>query len=76
MQGLIPVIVLLIVLAVVIFVGKSLLPGLLRGQGAYPYRREPTLFTPAERSFLGVLEQSLQGQSRVSARSALAMSLR
>lgn len=65
MQGLIPVIVLLIVLGVVVFLARILLPDLFRGQVAYPYRREPTLFTPAERSFLGVLEQALQGQSRV-----------
>ena len=32
---------------------------------AYPYEKEQSLFTPAERSFLGVLEQALNPQYRV-----------
>lgn len=65
MQGMVPVIGLLIALGVLVFVIKMLFPGLPRGRAAYPYRREPALFTAAERSFLGVLEQAVQGQSRV-----------
>jgi very-short-patch-repair endonuclease len=30
----------------------------------YPYEKEPGLFSPAERSFLGVLEQAVNGQYR------------
>lgn len=31
----------------------------------YPYERQPALFTPAERSFLGVLERALDGEYSV-----------
>ncbi|MGE5295029.1 MAG: DUF2726 domain-containing protein [Solirubrobacterales bacterium] len=65
MQGMVPVIGLLIALGVLVFVIKMLFHGLPGGRAASPYRREPALFTAAERSFLGVLEQAVQGQSRV-----------
>ena len=65
MQGMLLPIILLIVLGVVVFALKTIQPGLFRKRVDYPYQKESTLFTAAERSFLGVLEQALQGQSRV-----------
>jgi very-short-patch-repair endonuclease len=65
MHGLLPLIGVLTLLGIVAFVIRIALPGHAKEQVAYPYRREPALFTPAERSFLGVLEQALQGQFRV-----------
>ena len=53
---------------VIIIVGviiKVVLPILTKGKGDYPYQKEPALFTPAERSFLGVLEQALGSQFRI-----------
>jgi very-short-patch-repair endonuclease len=44
---------------------KSVTSGRTKGQIALPYQREPVLFTPAERSFLGVLEQAVEGQFRI-----------
>lgn len=32
---------------------------------SYPYEKQLTLFTPAERSFLGVLERSLEGEYKI-----------
>ena len=65
MHGLLPLIGLLILLAVVVLVVKIVLPGLIKGQIALPYQKEPVLFTPAERSFLAVLEPALGAQFRV-----------
>lgn len=39
---------------------------------AFPYRRRKTLFTPAERSFLGVLDREALGRYRVFGKVALA----
>ncbi|MEW6108117.1 MAG: DUF2726 domain-containing protein [Nitrospirota bacterium] len=38
----------------------------------YPYEKETTLFTPAERSFLGVLEQALDSKYRIMGKVRLA----
>jgi very-short-patch-repair endonuclease len=38
----------------------------------YPYQKEPTLFTAAERSFLGVLEQALANEFRIMGKVRLA----
>ncbi len=65
MQGLLPVIGILIAFGIIMVVFKSVLSGRIKGQVALPYQREPALFTAAERSFLGVLEQAVQGQFRV-----------
>lgn len=65
MHGMLPLIGVLILLAVVAFVVKVVLPGLGKAQVALPYQKEPVLFTPAERSFLGVLEPTLGDQFRV-----------
>ena len=64
-HGFLPVIGILFVAVVVIAVVKGLL-GSKREQGAtFPYQKVPNLFSPAERSFLGVLEQALGDQHRV-----------
>jgi very-short-patch-repair endonuclease len=38
----------------------------------FPYQKEPTLFTPAERSFLGVLEQAMGEEFRIMGKVRLA----
>ena len=58
MHGMLPLIGLLILLGIVAFFVKVVLPGLGKAQVALPYQKEPVLFTPAERSFLAVLEQA------------------
>lgn len=55
----------LAVLAVLAVAAKMLMG--LKGKGSQesPYQKEPTLFTPAERSFLGVLEQAVGNEFRI-----------
>jgi very-short-patch-repair endonuclease len=65
MHGLYPLIGLLILLFIVALLIKFFLPGLIKGQIAFPFQKEPVLFTPAERSFLGVLDTALGNQFRV-----------
>lgn len=65
MHGLQPMIGVLVFLGIVAFVVKVVLPGLSKEQVALPYQKEPVLFTPAERSFLAVLEPALGNQFRV-----------
>lgn len=65
MQGMLPLIGVLVLLGIVAFVVKVVLPGLGNAQVALPYQKEPVLFTPAERTFLAVLEQALGDQFRV-----------
>ena len=72
MHGLYPMIGLLILLVIVAFVVKIVLPGIFKGQIAYPFQKEPVLFTPAERSFLWVLETALGNQFRVMGKVRLA----
>lgn len=56
---------LVVVIAVAVFVAliKAKKPS--RPAGAEAYERQPSLFTPAERSFLGVLEQAVDPEHRV-----------
>lgn len=65
MHGLFPLIGLLILLGIVAFVVKIVMPRLIKGQIAFPFQKEPVLFTLAERSFLAVLEPALGNQFRV-----------
>lgn len=65
MHGMLPLIGLVILLGVLAFVLKVVLPGLGKTSVALPYQKEPVLFTPAERSFLAVLDQALGDQFRV-----------
>jgi len=62
MHDLIWPIIILVVLAIIGTVLKNLIP---KGKGLLPYERQPSLFTPAERSFLGVLEQAVGNQFRI-----------
>lgn len=61
----------LIILAIIAAVIKVLVQ---KGKAPadYPYQKEPTLFTPAERSFLGVLEQAIGDQFRIMGKVRLA----
>ncbi len=70
MSQLLPLIALLVVLGIVVAVIKVLTrKGLPTG---YPYEREPALFTPAERSFLGVLDQAIGDEFRIMGKVRLA----
>ena len=62
----------LAILAVLALVAKALMG--LKGKGSQesPYQKEPTLFTPAERSFLGVLEQAVGSEFRIMGKVRLA----
>jgi very-short-patch-repair endonuclease/predicted RNA-binding Zn-ribbon protein involved in translation (DUF1610 family) len=63
MQSLTTIIIALVVLAIIAAVLKNLIP---KGKGlALPYEKQPSLFTPAERSFLGVLEQAIGNEFRI-----------
>lgn len=63
MHNLIWPIIALVVLAIIAAVLKNLIP---KGKGqALPYEKQPSLFTPAERSFLGVLEQAVGNEFRI-----------
>jgi very-short-patch-repair endonuclease len=63
---------LLILLFIVASIIKIFLPGLIKGPIAFPFQKEPVLFTPAERSFLAVLETALGNQFRVMGKVRLA----
>lgn len=65
MHGLYSLIGLLILLGIVAFLVKIVLPGRNKGRIALPFQKEPVLFTTAERSFLAVLEAALGNQFRV-----------
>jgi len=63
MQNLLTIIAVLVVIAIIIAVLKNLIP---KGKGqTLPYEKQPSLFTPAERSFLGVLEQAVGNEFRI-----------
>ena len=53
--------------AILFVIIAAVIKALMARQGAvsFPYAKQPTLFTPAERSFLGVLEQAVGNQHRV-----------
>ena len=70
-----PIIVVLVLFAIVAGVVKVLLAGGPRSQG-YPYEKEDALFTPAERTFLAVLEQAVAGQYRLFGKVRLADAIR
>lgn len=63
MHNLIILVIALVVLAIIAAVLKNLCP---KGKGqTLPYEKQPSLFTPAERSFLGVLEQAVGNEFRI-----------
>ena len=55
----------LFILVAVAILGLSLLARLRRQPTRLPYRLQPALFSPAERSFLGALEQALGDELRI-----------
>jgi hypothetical protein len=65
LHGLLSAVGTLFVVAVVLAVVKGLLASKVAPVTTFPYQKEPHLFFPAERSFLGVLEQAVGDQSRV-----------
>jgi hypothetical protein len=65
MHTLLPLIGLLVIVGILAVVIQVVLPGLRRGPAAFPYQKEPALFTPAERSFLSVLDSALGPQFRI-----------
>lgn len=71
-QGLWPIIAIIIVFVIIAIALKLFLGGNKGGTEDYPYEKEQTLFTPAERSFLGVLEQAVDGKLRIMGKVRLA----
>jgi hypothetical protein len=71
-HGLLPLIVILIVFGIAAVVFKAFIGGNKGDVEDYPYEKEPALFTPAERSFLGVLEQAVDSKSRIMGKVRLA----
>lgn len=65
LEPLIPIIGLLILVAIIMGVLKALLAGKKSGGISFPYEAISHLFTPAERSFLGVLDYIVGSDYRV-----------
>ena len=71
-HGLWPLIAILIICVIAITALKAFGRGNKGGIEDYPYEKEQALFTPAERSFLGVLEQVVDGKLRIMGKIRLA----
>jgi hypothetical protein len=71
-QNLWPLIAILIICVIAVTALKAFLGGNKGGTEDYPYEKEQALFTPAERSFLGVLEQAIDGKLRIMGKVRLA----
>ena len=71
LTALIPAILILAVMMGIALAAKKL-RAVQREAPSYPYEKEPTLFTPAERSFMGALEQACVGQYRIMGKVRLA----
>lgn len=65
MESLLPLFGVAIVLVILGCVVRIVKPGRNKKEESYPYRKVQALFTPAERAFLVVLEQAVEGRSRV-----------
>jgi hypothetical protein len=52
----------ILIVVVVVVLAARLKP---QGVKGFPYKKNPVLFSPAERSFLGVLEQAVGDKHRV-----------
>lgn len=64
LEPLLPLIVLLIVAAILVGILKVFLTSK-RGPTSFPYERVKSLFSPAERSFLGVLDAAISSEYRI-----------
>ena len=62
----------MIVIAIIAVVIKSRMLAEGKEPTNYPYEKAPVLFTPAERNFLGVLEQAVNGHHRIMGKVRLA----
>lgn len=71
-QNLWPLIALVVILGIVATALKTILGGNKGEVKDYPYEKESALFTPAERSFLGVLEQAVDDKIRIMGKVRLA----
>jgi very-short-patch-repair endonuclease len=71
-NSLLPLIVVLILLLGIVAVIKIFMKQKAQGEQAYPYEKESALFSPAERSFLGVLEQVINNRYRLMGKIRLA----
>ena len=71
-QSLWPLIALVIVFGIVAAVLKAFFGGTKGGTEDYPYEKEQALFSAAERSFLGVLEQAVDDKLRIMGKVRLA----
>lgn len=71
-NSLLPLIVVLVLLLAIVAVIKVFMKQKAQGEQTYPYEKEPTLFSPAERSFLGVLEQVINNRYRLMGKIRLA----
>lgn len=71
-HGLWPLITILIICVIAITALKAFWGGNKGGTEDYPYEKAQALFTPAERSFLGVLEQAVDGKLRIMGKVRLA----
>ncbi|MCK9363016.1 MAG: DUF2726 domain-containing protein [Syntrophales bacterium] len=63
-HSLLPLVGIIVVFVIIAALFKVLLKKGKREPQGYPYEKEPALFSPAERSFLGVLEQAVNGRYR------------
>lgn len=63
-NSLLPLVGIIVVFVIIAAVFKVLLTKRKQEPQDYPYEKGPGLFSPAERSFLGVLEQAVNGQCR------------
>ena len=71
-KGFLPVIGLLVLVGIVLLVVKALASSRGKHREVFPYEKTSALFSSAERSFLGVLEQALGAQHRVMGKVRLA----
>jgi very-short-patch-repair endonuclease len=67
-----PLIAVLVLILAIVAVIKVFIKQKAQGEQTYPYEKEPALFSPAERSFLGVLEQVINNRYRLMGKIRLA----
>ncbi|OPY07923.1 MAG: hypothetical protein A4E68_01507 [Syntrophaceae bacterium PtaB.Bin095] len=71
-NSLLPLIVILVLLLAIVAAIKIFMKQKAQGEQTYPYEKEPALFSPAEHSFLGVLEQVINNRYRLMGKIRLA----
>lgn len=65
LKSLLPLVGLLVVIAILVSILKAIFVRKMAGSLTYPYQAIPQLFTPAERSFLSVLDQAIDSEYRI-----------